>query len=271
MKPPVTVALGPGVTSTVAAGSAAYASGTQVAYKFEAAAGRRNVRVLLDSTEVTSAGVVTLSADRKLYAAADTVIEVAQTAEPLLTQTRALLTAPDPVAAFQSLVNANADLTSRLGNAAAHDQLAALSATAYDIARDSTALRRVDEALGGKVFSVALPTSATTSVLRASHAQTSAFEAGPRVSAATASRRPTVLLYVNGFRNDPAMAARTTVALAEFAITNGILAPDGSDRVDYFYNSAWRTMAGAEAAACLYLAASSGTEGLQLLNLLTGV
>jgi hypothetical protein len=81
---------------------------------------------------------------------ATTVLPAAS--EPLIAKTRAVLNAPDPVAAATSLLNDYVALLDQYGLEEGSRQLDAIEARAFDLSKDSAALANVNSKLAGAVF-----------------------------------------------------------------------------------------------------------------------
>ncbi|HEX2218271.1 MAG TPA: hypothetical protein VHG35_05665 [Gemmatimonadales bacterium] len=221
--PRLKVLLGPGVAGRPITSDSVYRPRGKVRYAFEAAPGHDNLIVMLDGEYVPAQGVVTMDRAHLLIATADVRVAPPPGGEDLLRSARAILTSPDPVAAYQSHLDAVGDLFASVGEPEALRRLAAIEYLAFDPVRDADAMLRVDSVLAGHGF--ALRGSAVMATTRQG--------TGPASLSQSAAGTPTTAYYVNGVLNSFTQAqtsARVLEVVVDEAGTPNI------DRVGVLYN-----------------------------------
>lgn len=233
------VLVGPGVRGIPGASDTLWSYGTKVPYAFLPAPGYENVLVRVDGMPALPIGLVVTDTEHVLTVTADRRVVLSSSAQPLYGQARRLLTAPDPVAAYQSYLDAAdayVESPSR-GHDEAMRDLRDVEFLAFDPIRDSAALRRLDNALDGRVFAVG-DTGALASGLGVSAESTRGVRALDAVSGSDSVER-TVFLYINGiatpqFGPEGAVATRTELksVVSEVPLFNGRAAFS----VQHFYN-----------------------------------
>lgn len=127
------------------------ARGSKVPYTVVADTGFENLIVVLDIDSVGAEGTITVAGNQMMIVGAERAITVGSANRKLYELLRAQLTASDPLSAVvdvecetERLMKAFPDSAGRLIEAAQQ--------RAVDPARDSKALRRIDEAAGGHLF-----------------------------------------------------------------------------------------------------------------------
>lgn len=148
------VIAGPGVTGPLTQDTSV-ATGTRLHYAFATKPRYRNLAVELDGVRVGDSGTIEMSQSRLLMVSADAEAVVNPADSALLASARSILTSADPVAAYQQYIEAVAALFDAVGEEEAVRRLREVHFASYDPIADSAAIRRVDEALGGKVFEMA--------------------------------------------------------------------------------------------------------------------
>src|SRR6185437_8584344 len=170
-----------------------------------------------DGTPATQTGVVVTDTEHVLTVTADRHVVLGSAALPLYALARAVLTSADPIGAYQAYLDmASAYVGSSVrGAEESLRDVRDVEFLAFDPIRDSAALRRVDGALAGHVFTtdsaVSGVGSAASERMRPRGAVRGLEVAGP---ADTTER--TVFLYVNGIATPqfgPEGALATRVAL----------------------------------------------------------
>lgn len=117
---------------------------------------------------------------------------------PKVEAAREILTASDPGASFQAQLQQLSSLAATIGPDSASRLLAAIGAAAFDVVRDSAAIRAANAALARRMFALDLE------------------EASPSLVGATAplaSSKRTVVIFVNGVLNTPFDALSATIEL----------------------------------------------------------
>jgi len=148
------VRLDPGVVTTLGSLDSAYAIGTAVSYSFVAAPGYTHVLVALDDRVVPDTGTVVMGASHVLWAAADVDVALPPPTDPLVVELRGLLSAADPVGAYQQILDDVGALFNAMGPEEASRRVKLAGLVAYDPIRDSSALIRVDNALALHEFTL---------------------------------------------------------------------------------------------------------------------
>ena len=199
-KPPrrFTVLVGPGVRGMPGAGDSLWSYGTQVPYAFAPAPGYENVMVRVDGMPASPAGLVVTDTEHVLTVTADRRVVLNKDALPLYQRARAVLSAADPVAAYQAYLNlASAYVeSSARGVDSAMQDVRDVEFLAFDPIRDSVALRKLDGALAGHVFTV--DSAGGTKINAARQGRTRTGLRGLDAAGNPDSTERTVFLYVNG-------------------------------------------------------------------------
>jgi hypothetical protein len=199
--PHLVVIRGDGILGEPADIDSTFRSGVKVKYGFTPASGFENLRVTLDGADAPAQGRIIMDGPHVLAVSADRRVALASDDQPLLDARRAVLTAADPVVAFQRYLDAGAALAARVGEAEAARRLAIVEFLAYDVDRDADALIRVDSALAGHVFTAGGGDPSTSASRRLATA--SEEPAAP----------PLVVYFVNGIFNKASDARTATTAL----------------------------------------------------------
>jgi hypothetical protein len=240
---------GPSVLDTTVA------AGSRTRYHFAASAGYQNVLVTLDGEMVGSSGQVVADTDHVLYATADRRVELPAGTEPVYDAARAVLTATDPVDAFQHYLDVSADYLKTVDVEVGIARLRDVDFLAFDPIRDSAAIRRVDIALGGHSFAVGRSTTAAaaSSGMRATRRTlgrsrwpaTAGTSLAPAVLADVASAdiesgggepEATTFVYVNGIWTPWTTGHITSTRLYFLKHEVPELADDGTFDMQFFYN-----------------------------------
>ncbi|HEY7877879.1 MAG TPA: hypothetical protein VIC55_06625, partial [Gemmatimonadaceae bacterium] len=235
------VQLGDGVNGTPLAGDSLWPNGATVRYAFTAAAGYENVLARLDGQPAPASGTVVTDREHILSVTADRRPTVAATAMPLYQTARALLTAGDPVAAFQSYLDDVGTYVDAHDPDTALRQLQDVEYLAFDPIRDSVSLTRLDAALAGHEFVIGADSSASavgTSPNRGVTHDRGTMHALDATSALDSLER-TMFLYVNGIwtpQFGPEGAAAAYVALRILVSRVPLLRNQSAFGVHYFYN-----------------------------------
>jgi hypothetical protein len=232
----VGVQVGEGVTvvpagpGTVVPGLQQRAQGDTVRYAFRAAPGYEALRVTLDGAAVADSGAFVAAEPHLLRATALPVVTLAPGDDALVASAAGLLTAADPVAAYQ----AHVDLVDRAlrGASAAEAQrrMAAVQWTAWKWPRDTAALARLEAALNGHSFDrspgrfdrpVAAPErSAATETGGGFRPPASPGFTAPFSTFAAPTRpdslEPVTFVYVNGISTSLTRALRIMRRLSDF-------------------------------------------------------
>ncbi len=244
-KPPrrFTVLVGPGVRGIPGASDSLWSYGTKVPYAFLPAAGYENVAVRVDGMPALPIGLVVTDTEHVLTVTADRRVVLRSGALPLYGQARRLLTAADPVAAYQAYLDAAeayVESPSRNREEAMHD-LEDIEFLAFDPIRDSAALRRLDNALDGQVFGVDSARAGPTGLGASSKAMRRVR--GLDATTASDSVERTVFLYINGIATPqfgPQGATATRFELRRIVSEVPLFATRGEVAVQFFYNRTYR-------------------------------
>src|SRR5262249_39341300 len=157
-------------------------------------------------------GVITMNQPHLIVVGTKPIVVISADAQSLAQGARALLTASNPVSAYQSHLNAIAAYVDRVGEVEAETQLFAAYDAVFDPISDSAALRALDDALANHVFY------------------------GPGVSGTPSAQfERTYYLYVNGI-NTPFAAVPITRGIITNLISSVSVLHNGGDSVGYFYN-----------------------------------
>lgn len=175
--------------------------GSAIPYALTVASGFARSLVTDNEKVVALSGTIIADTDHTLYAIAQRPLIVTPQIQPFADEAHALLTAPDPVAAFQSLLTHALTLDAQVGDAEATRQLNIAYSSAIDPFRDSAALRRINATLNGHQFVVEPAADPSVSPSRASASPLREHDGilrdvAPGVSSDSAE--PTTYLYVNG-------------------------------------------------------------------------
>ena len=244
-KPPrrFTVLVGPGVRGIPGASDSLWAFGTKVPYAFLPARGYEHVLVRVDGMPALPIGLIETDTEHVLTVTADRRVVLRSTALPLYGQARKLLTAPDPVAAYQAYLDAAeayVESPSRSRDEAMRD-VQDVEFLAFDPIRDSAALRKLDNALDGQVFGVG-----DTSVGAGGLGTSSRPMRGARAleaNATTDSVERAVFLYINGIGT--AQLGPEGVVAAHFELRRivsevPLFANRTAFTVEHYYNRTYR-------------------------------
>jgi hypothetical protein len=202
----------PGVSGSPNAGEHSYAPGAIVNYNFTAAAGYNNVGVLIDGIVAPASGSITMSTSHILIASADSVVTVSSGDQALVQSARAVLTSSNPVNAYQSYLEDLRDAFESVDASATAERLSAIEFLAENPLADTADMRRVDQALAGRIFTV-----------DSSHVSDSTAEA-------------TTILYVNGIFNFSDGAARNTSQQLKSVLTEDTIFRLPSIGISHYYN-----------------------------------
>jgi len=204
-----------------------YPSGTAVAYTVSAKPGYGTPDVVVDSIVRGASGTITMDGHRVLIASAPLAATALPAGDPVLAAARQVLTSADAAAAYQAYLGTVVDLAARVSADSARVHVAVVGRLAVDWARDSAAIRRVGEALDGKVFAMgesALP--------------------GAAAAPANAQVR-TAYVFTNGIWTSLGGADEGVIAMAQAAresgrrltaLASGAQPGAGSPRVVYLLN-----------------------------------
>ncbi|HTL94393.1 MAG TPA: Ig-like domain-containing protein [Gemmatimonadaceae bacterium] len=199
-KPPrrFTVLVGPGVRGPLGASDSLWSYGSRVPYAFAPAPGYENVMVRVDGMAALPVGLVVTDTEHILTVTADRRVVLNSSALPLYQRARAVLSAAEPVGAYQAYLDMASGyvVSSARGVDAATQDVRDVEFLAFDPIRDSAALRKVDAALAGHVFTVDSGGGATVSASRQS--RTRSVLRGLDATGEQDSSEKTVFLYVNG-------------------------------------------------------------------------
>lgn len=222
VSPRLMVVIDDGVTGTPAASDQAYPRGTRVQYSFALRPGYENLLVSLDRQLVRASGTVQIDSVHMLYASADRTIVLTARGEAILRRMRGLLTAEDPAAEMQAILNMTGELADELPAAELRDQLGTISDRAWEMPRDSAAVRSLNEALHGHTFVLSDGSSAPATAF------------GLRsLSAAGDAPEPVTVVHTNGIFTDIGTAGYQTRLLDRIA--RGASLPNPL-RVELLYN-----------------------------------
>ena len=199
-KPPrrFTVLVGTGVRGMPGASDSAWSYGSRVPYAFAPAPGYENVMVRVDGMAAPPAGLVVTDTEHVLTVTADRRVVLNKSALPLYQRARAVLSAADPVAAYQAYLDMASGYVgaSSRGVDSAMQDVRDVEFSAFDPIRDSVALRKLDGALAGHVFMV--DSAAGSSISATRHGTTRAILRALDAMNEADSTERTVFLYVNG-------------------------------------------------------------------------
>lgn len=193
-----TVLVGPGVHGVPAASDSLWAYGSRVPYTFVPATGYENVMVRVDGMAASPAGIVVMDTEHVLTVTADRRVVLNSSVLPLYHRARALLSSADPVGAYQAYLDMASEYveSSVRGVDSAVQDVRDAEFLAFDPIRDSVALRMLDGALAGHVFTVDSTSGSRVAAARAGRARGIVRELGA-VNTADSTEQ-TVFLYVNG-------------------------------------------------------------------------
>lgn len=248
---PLAVRVDPGVIAGGVRGDTAVPVGSTVSYSFSAAPGYTNVLVLLDDRLVPASGTVTMGRGHFLWAAADLDVVLPAATDGWVVELRSLLTASDPVARYQQILDDAGALFDSVGPDEASRRLRLAGLVAYDLIRDSAAIVRVDGALalhefmlggsaydgsggtgGGGLIANRAPAGGARDVAPGSGC------APQRPPAVPGTGEPTRVVYVNGIWTGPDDAVKTSSGL-ECAIVEGGQLEHSRYSMSKFYNRTW--------------------------------
>ncbi len=244
------VQVDPGVVAVGVGGDTVYPVGSTVSYSFAAAPGYTHVLVLLDDSLVPATGSVTMGRGHVLWAAADVDVVLPSESDGWVVELRSLLTAPDPVARYQQILDDAGLLFDAVGPASASRRLRLAGLVAYDLIRDSAAIVRVDSALalhefvlgggeyGGTGGGVTIADRAPVGAVR--DVAVGAPCTPQRQPEVPGTAEPTRIVYVNGIWTGFDAATRTDDLLKCAMIQNGQLQSSRYE-LTKFYNRTWST------------------------------
>lgn len=144
----------PSVQASLSHPDTLLAAGTVVSYNISVAAGHQNVQVTVDGQVVPASGTITMAQAHTLVASADRIVTVSGADQALVQSARSVLLSSNPVTAFQAYLDDVATLVASTSPRDAAARLDAIHFLAYDPILDSAALRLVDGALGGHMFTL---------------------------------------------------------------------------------------------------------------------
>lgn len=147
--------VGPGVTGHPTKVDSAVAKNKKVTYSYTLQQGYKNLLVTVDGNFVPASGTITMDSTHVLIASADPILTLPADLQSLYTQERAVLTASDPVAAMQSLIDAEVQYSENLDLPTADAKLALLDFLAIDDSANAAAILRVSTAIQGHAFEIA--------------------------------------------------------------------------------------------------------------------
>jgi hypothetical protein len=219
-KPPrrFTVLVGPGVRGAPGASDSLWSYGSRVPYAFAPAPGYENVMVRVDGMAALPVGLVVTDTEHILTVTADRRVVLNSSALPLYQRARAVLSAAEPVGAYEAYLDMASGYvaSSARGVDAATQDVRDVEFLAFDPIRDSAALRKVDAALAGHVFTVDSAGGATVSASRQS--RTRSVLRGLDATGEQDSTEKTVFLYVNGIAT-PQLGPQGAIA-TQFELRN---------------------------------------------------
>jgi hypothetical protein len=190
-----------------------YQYGTDVPYGFQAPAGGGTLLVTLDGQDVAASGTIRMTQRHVLAAWLQRDVALRAVDLPLRDALRAVIAAGDPVPAYQALLDLLARSYVEVGEAETDDRFARARIAAFDLVRDAASLRRVDDALGGHLFTLDTPASPATVAAARSAPLTSRMLTPTPALAGNGTADPTAIFYVNGIGNSFADAARSKAHL----------------------------------------------------------
>ncbi|HKT10089.1 MAG TPA: hypothetical protein VJR24_19460, partial [Gemmatimonadaceae bacterium] len=193
-----TVLVGAGVRGMPGASDSLWSYGSRVPYAFAPVPGYENVLVRVDGMPAPAAGLVVTDTEHVLTVTADRHVVLNISAQPLYDRARAVLSAADPVGAYQAYLDLASGYveSSARGTEAAIQDVRDVEFLAFDPIRDSVALRKVDGALAGHVFGINSAQGASVSGARIRKAR--GMLRGLDATSGEDSTERTVFLYVNG-------------------------------------------------------------------------
>jgi hypothetical protein len=258
----LSVVVGPGVIAVPNEAVTFHPAGTIVAYDFEVKPGYLNVAAAVDGVQAPTSGSIAMTENRTIVATADTELVVLPVAAAAYERARALLTAPDVIAANNDLHAEISALFAQVSPDEAFAHLAAVDRAAFDPVADAAALQRISEALGGTTTIIAGPQVTSGTFYRKSTKN----EPPMRRGAAEVTDRPTTVLYVNGFFNSEMDVRGTSDYVKQVAVQAGLFPAGRADRMGFFYNEAWKSFPSASTFACLLRAAPVERGTLQAID-----
>lgn len=240
-KPPrrFTVLVGPGVRGMPGAIDSLWSYGSRVPYAFVAAPGYENVMVRMDGMPAPPAGLVVTDTEHVLTVTADRRVVLNSSALPLYQRARAVLTAADPVGAYQAYLDMASGYvgSSARGVDSAMQDVRDVEFLAFDPIRDSAELRKIDRALAGHVFAVDSVQGASVTARRAGRGN--AVVRGLDAMSTADSTEQTVFLYVNGIATPqfgPKGAFATRLVLQRLVSEIPLFRDERRFKVKLFYN-----------------------------------
>ncbi|MEO5813726.1 MAG: hypothetical protein ABIT20_00455 [Gemmatimonadaceae bacterium] len=241
---PLTVLASPELTGNSLPEDSLYAAGATVSYVFHGPNDGRALRVYLDSIVVPNSGSIVMNGEHAIVAFLEDTTPLTGRDLSLYTTLRSLVTAPDPVSAFQASLDSMASF--RMQNVeqderpSLDERIDVIQERAFDWVRDSADLVRIDHALGGHVFHVTLPTFSDEIRIPLGSGQTRNRIPSRSTSSAEPPRAPTAdattVLYVNGVGNTPAQAIATLTKLETSLRRRRPFVSPADVTIDYVYN-----------------------------------
>ena len=204
----LTTIYGGSVTGSIPLGTAEYALGATVRYRFAPKPGFVRMRVVVDGRLASEEGTLRMDRAHWIAATADTVISLTGTEVPLSRSLRSLLSSAKPRedwVAYQAAI----ERAATGWGAEADRHLARIELATIDPATDLRRLMRLDSALAGMVTSVDPPGVASSRLRSALFTARSSRTLTMAASGTdVGDREPMQILLVNGMLNsEPALRA----------------------------------------------------------------
>lgn len=226
----LTVVLGDGVDGAPAEQDTLLPFGSTVPYEYGPLRGYSETHVLVDAKEAPRSGMLSMDRDHVVLAGADLQVVLPEGGEELLASAQSVMTARNTVEAFQAHLDRVAQLYADIGPDAAREQMTIIYHVAYDVVEDSAALRRVDEALNNRVFSID-PAVIAEPPPPPSPGMAAGFRAA---AAAAAPADNTVFFTINGVFVGYGAAVQNMNETQAAIRETGLQSP-----VRFYYNSTW--------------------------------
>lgn len=224
--------VGPGVSGSPTTPDSTVGNNKKIAYSYTLQPGYQNLLVTVDGNFVPASGTISMdSSNHVLIASADPILTLSADLQPLYSLTRQVLTAGDPIAATQALLDAEVQYTASLDPATAAARLQLLDFLSYDDSADAAAIQRVSSAIAGHAFVMSANGSAAARVrarwMRARRMGASGASGASRVPSRRRLRgetvstdtsnfwEPTDMIYTNGIRTNALDAHADAVLLVD--------------------------------------------------------